>query len=406
MIYYKIGKNIFVSYTEFTGGNYMKVYVVVLDGFGVGEAPDAKEYGDEGSNSFINTDNLKKFDIPNLTKMGLYSIDGIEKYNGDVIGTYGKLQELSKGKDTTTGHYEIAGIILEKPYPVYNKGIPADLLEKIEKEIGKEVIAYPSISGTEVIKIEGQRHLKTKKPILYTSDDSVIQMACHTDIYSLEELYAMCEKMRAILVGKYEVGRVIARPFATNENGDFYRLPYRRDYALNPPKKSNLEVMQENGIKTLGIGKIGSIFNDVGIDENLPAKNNQQSFEQLMVSADMDFDGFVFANFIDTDMLYGHRNDVDGYRKCVEEFDRNLPRFLAKMKDDDILIITGDHGNDPTTPSVSHSREYTPFLCYGKNVKANNNIGIQKGFNFISEFALEYLGAKKDKKISKLILEK
>lgn len=383
----------------------MKVYVVVLDGFGVGEAPDANEYGDVGSNSFINTDNLKKFDIPNLTKLGLYSIDGINKYNGEVLGTYGKLQELSKGKDTTTGHYEIAGIILEKPYPVYNKGIPNDLLEKIKKELGTDLIAYPSISGTEVIKLEGDNQLKTKRPILYTSDDSVVQMACHTDVFPLEKLYEMCEKLRKMLTGDYEVGRVIARPFATNEKGEYYRLPYRKDYALNPPKKSNLVIMQEHGIKTLGIGKISSIFNGIGIDQNLDAKNNNQSFEQLLVAESMDFDGFVFANFIDTDMLYGHRNDVDGYRRCVEEFDKNLPRFLDKMADDDILIITGDHGNDPTTPSVSHSREYTPFLCYGKNVKKNNNIGTIKGFNFISEFALEYLGAK-EKNVSKLILEK
>ena len=384
----------------------MKVYVVVLDGFGVGEAPDAREYGDEGSNSFINTDNLKKFDIPNLTKLGLYSIDGINKYHGEILGTYGRLQELSKGKDTTTGHYEIAGIILEKPYPVYNKGVPAELLEKIQKELGTEVIAYPSISGTEVIRIEGENQLKTKRPILYTSDDSVVQLACHTDVFPLENLYSMCEKLRNILTGDYEVGRVIARPFATNEKGEFYRLPYRKDYALNPPKKSNLVIMQEKGIKTLGIGKISSIFNGIGIDENLDAKNNEQSFKQLLVAEKMDFDGFVFANFIDTDMLYGHRNDIDGYRKCVEDFDKWLPEFLDNMAEDDVLIITGDHGNDPTTPSVSHSREYTPFLCYGKNVKHNNNLGTIKGFNFISEFALEYLGKGKDNKISKLIMEK
>jgi phosphopentomutase len=267
------------------------------------------------------------------------------------------------------------------------------------------IIPYPSISGTEVIKIAGKEHLRTKKPILYTSDDSVVQVACHTDVYSLEKLYEMCQQLRDILVGDYEVGRVIARPFATNENGDFYRLPYRKDFALDPPKKSNLEVMQEHNIKTLGIGKISSIFKGIGIDENLDAKNNDQSFNQLLVSEKMNFDGFVFANFVDTDMLYGHRNDVEGDRKCIEEFDRRLPEFLDNMADDDILIITGDHGNDPTTPSVSHSREYTPFLCYGKRVKANNNIGTIKGFNFITEFVLEYFGVK-EKKVSDLILEK
>lgn len=382
----------------------MKVYTIVLDGFGVGEAPDAKEYNDEGSNSFVNTDNLRKFNIPNLTKMGLYSIDGIKKFEGPTISTYAKMEELSKGKDTTTGHYEIAGIILEKPYPVYNKGIPNELYNKLKEVTGKEFILYPSISGTEVIKLEGDNHLETKKPILYTSDDSVVQIATHTDIYSLEELYDMCQKTRDICSGDFEVGRIIARPFATNEKGEYYRLPYRKDYALNPPKRSNLEIMQSLNIKTLGIGKISSIFNCIGIDENLDAKNNNQSFEQLLNSVDMDFNGFVFANFIDTDMLYGHRNDVDGYRKCIEEFDEKLPLFLEKMKDDDILIITGDHGNDPTTPSVSHSREYVPLLIYGKKVKKNNNLGIVKGFNFITDFAIEYLTNKKEK-LSKLILE-
>ena len=381
----------------------MKVLIMVIDGFGIGEMPDADKYGDMGSNSFLNCYRMKKFNIPNLEKMGILNIQGINMHTDhNVMGSYSRLESLSVGKDSITGHQEMMGIINKEPMIVFNKIIPQIVVDLIENEIGNEVICKKPISGTVAIEKYGKEHLETRKPILYTSADSVIQIAAHTDIYSLDEIYKMCSKLRKVLIGDYKVGRVIARPFSGNAKEGFYRTPDRKDYALNPTEKSFLELINNKGYKTISVGKVESMFNGIGFDESYPGKSNIETIDSINNILSKDFKGIVFANLPDTDTTFGHRNDVDGYIKSVEEIDKSLPEVISRLGNDDILIITSDHGNDPTTPSTDHSREYVPMLIYGKTISGNIDLGTLSGLDVVGKIALEKLGIYKKNILNKL----
>lgn len=367
----------------------MKVVLVVLDGFGIGAMPDAHLFGDVGSNTYINTLKVSNVSLPNMISLGLNNIEGIELSSDNTKGRYARLKELTNAKDTTAGHYEITGVVLENPYPTFPQGFPEDLMSQLEGELGVKFIGNEVASGTEIIARLGAQHLLEKKPIIYTSADSVLQIATHTDVFSLEELYSMCEKARAICSGKYNVGRIIARPFATNDKGEFYRLESRKDYALEAPELTMLDKLKANGKDVVCIGKIEDIFCYRGITESYHSRNNQEGIQEILkASARRDINGLVFANLNDTDSLYGHRNNPEGYANALKEFDDILPKIMDNLDNEDILMITADHGCDPVTPSTDHSREYTPLLVYGKNLTGNKNLGTLVGFNNISKTIL------------------
>lgn len=376
----------------------MKILLTVIDSFGIGEMPDANKFGDTGSNTYLNTLHKTNLSLPNMAKLGLNNIDGVNLSKEKTIGNYGRLQELTFAKDTTAGHYEICGVIMKHPYPTFPNGFPKELLEELYQKTGVEFIGNEVASGTEIIERLGNEHLKTKKPIAYTSADSVFQIATHTDIYSLDELYNLCEKVRKICDkdSKYNFGRIIARPFATNSEGKFYRLENRKDYALNPPEKTLLDKLSENNLDTVCIGKIEDIFNFQGISESNHTRNNQTGLEAIISTASRrDINGLVFANLNDTDMLFGHRNDYNGYAQALKEIDEKIPQIIDNLDDEDILIITADHGCDPTTPSTDHSREYVPLMVYGKELKQNVNLGTILGFNIINNSILDLFGIEK-----------
>ena len=386
----------------------MKIELIVIDSFGIGEMPDADKFGDKGSNTYLNTYKKTGVQLNNLAKLGLNNIEGINLSHDRVIGNYARLKELTFAKDTTAGHYEMSGLILKNPYPTFPNGFPKELLDLLKNKLGVEFLGNKVASGTEIIKELGQEHLRTHKPIAYTSADSVFQIATHTDVYSLDELYKLCQDVRAVFDkdSKYNFGRVIARPFATNEKGEFYRLDTRKDYALNPPQKTMLDKLKENGYDVVGIGKIEDVFNFQGITESNHTRNNQTGIQAIIETTKRrDINGLVFANLNDTDMLYGHRNNYVGYANALKEIDDNIPTILENLADDDILIITADHGCDPTTPSTDHSREYTPLLIYGKKLKQNVNFGTIDGFNIISKSILDYFKIEKhdDSLFNKLI---
>lgn len=383
-----------------------KIVLMVIDGFGIGELPDAYKYGDIGSNTYLNTYKATQVNLHNLIKLGLNNIDGINLSNTHTIGSYGKMEELNPAKDTTAGHYEMSGIVLEKPYNTFPQGFPQDFVEELEKEIGYKVMGNEVASGTEIINRLGKEHIQTKRPIIYTSADSVLQIATHIDVFSLDELYKICEIARKVCTGKYVLGRVIARPFATDEQGKFYRLESRKDYALEPPATTVLDILKENSFDTIAVGKIDDVFCHRGITESYPTKNNTKGIEEIIKqSARKDINGLVFANLNDTDSLYGHRNNYEGYANALVEIDNAIPTILENLGDEDILIITGDHGCDPTTESTDHSREYVPLLVYGKCIKENINIGTLKGFNNISKAILDYFNIEKQENFLNKILK-
>ena len=383
-----------------------RVFLFVIDGFGVGECEDSKDFHDEGSNTFENINNQIPLKLPLLSKLGLKNIDGLhfEKVS-NVLGAYGKLREMSRGKDTTTGHFEMMGIMSKQPMPTYPNGFTDEIIEKLEISFEKKVIGNKVASGTQIINELGDEHIKTGCPIVYTSADSVLQIATHTDVYSLQELYELCEKARAVMSGKDAVGRVIARPFY-GKSGNYERLNNdRRDFSIIPDKNNSMQRLYNSGVKVVAVGKIGDIFAQQAITESYVSHNNKDAFEDIKKIQNNLDNGFVFINLVDTDMLFGHRNDVAGYANSLEETDSFLSNFVSKMKDDDILIITGDHGNDPTTPSTDHSREFTPILVYGKPVKQDVNLGILNGFGNIGEFVEDYFLDKKSK-IGELVWKK
>jgi phosphopentomutase len=360
-----------------------RIFFIVLDGCGIGEMPDSKLYNDKGSNTLGNLAKaVSGMQLPALERLGLGKIAPIDGLKPDVraVGSYGKMAEASPGKDSTTGHWELAGIILDNPFPVYPEGFPEELIGEFKNRTGLEVLGNKAASGTEIIKELGPEHLRTGKPIVYTSADSVFQIAAHDDVIPLKELYALCHKARSMLTGEHAVARVIARPFIGHSPEDFTRTKYRKDFSLKPESKTFLEILQENDIPTYGIGKIYDLYGGIGLGKSVSTKQNSEGMKALM-EAVVDFpEGLIMANLVDFDMLWGHRNNTEGFYVGLKEFDCWLTEFLEELTHSDILIVTADHGNDPTTPSTDHSREYVPVLVYGRNIKADKNIGTRKTF--------------------------
>ena len=366
-----------------------RVFLIVLDSMGIGEMPDAAEWLDEGSNTLASIRNHPAFNCPNLEKLGLFAIDGVGGNTADPIGAYARMFEASKGKDTTIGHWEIAGVYSPKAFPTYPNGFPKEVVSEFTKRTGREIICNMPYSGTDVIRDYGEEHLKTGKLIVYTSADSVFQIAAHEDIVPVETLYEYCHIAREILQGEHGVGRVIARPFIGEH--PFKRSPKRHDYSLLPPEKTMPSVLKANGFDTISVGKIFDIFAGQGFTESHPTVSNTDGMDKTLSIMDRDFSGLCFINLVDFDMVYGHRNDIEGYAKAMTEFDIRLGEVLTKLRDYDLLIITADHGCDPATPSTDHSREYTPMLAYGKDIKAVN-LGVRDSFADIGKTAIEWLG--------------
>lgn len=372
--------------------------IIVLDSVGIGELPDAAKYGDEGSNTLVNIKkNYPSLDLKNMCAVGLGNIDadGAELLGkvDNPTGCYGRMQEASNGKDTTTGHWEIAGIVTENPFPTFTEtGFPKEIMDKFEAAIGRKTLGNYSASGTVIINELGDEHVKTGYPIVYTSADSVFQIACHEEVIPVDELYKICEIARELLVGDYAVARVISRPFVGKGNGNYTRTERRKDYSLAPTSTTILDLVKEKGMTVAAIGKIEDIFEHRGITVKDHTTNNNDGIDKTIEYLKKDFEGLLFTNLVDTDMIYGHRNDIKGYAEALMYFDSKLPEIINAMKEEDILIITADHGCDPTTPSTDHSREYVPLLVCGKNVKANINLGTRKTFADIGATIAEYLG--------------
>ncbi len=374
-----------------------RIFLIVLDSFGIGAMKDAPSYGDFGVNTLGSVAKNEYFSMPNMAKLGLFHIDGVEvkdKTNTlglgeEPIGRYARMEEASKGKDTTVGHWEIAGIVSPKPLPTYPQGFPEEVLEEFSRRTNRGVLCNKPYSGTEVIKDFGEKHVATGDLIVYTSADSVFQIAAHEDVVPIEELYRYCEVAREILQGDHGVGRVIARPFS-GEAGNYKRTPRRHDYSLLPPAVTMLDQLQTEGFATIGVGKIKDIFAGKGISEYVYTQNNEEGIERTLEYMDKDFEGLCFINLVDYDMLYGHRNDVEGYAKALTYFDTRLPEILGKMRPQDILMITADHGCDPGyTRSTDHSREYTPLLMYGSAAEPKN-LGTRETFADIGATVLQY----------------
>ncbi|MCY6960306.1 phosphopentomutase [Clostridium brassicae] len=359
-----------------------RVIWIVLDSVGIGAMPDAAKYGDEGSNT---VGNISKFlgglKLPNMEKLGLGNIDGISGVNKveNPIGCYGRFEELSNGKDTTTGHWEMSGVVLEQAFPTYPNGFPKEVVDKFEKAIGRKIIGNKPASGTVIIDELGEEHIKTGSPIVYTSADSVFQIAAHEDVIPLETLYEMCKTARNMLKGEHAVARVIARPFV-GEVGNFTRTPNRRDFSIVPPHEIVLDILKKNNLNVMAVGKIEDIFSGRGITEAVHTKDNMDGVDQTLNYMKQDKKGLIFTNLVDFDMKWGHRNDAEAYGRGLEAFDKRLKEIVEAMRESDVLFITADHGCDPTMPGTDHSREYVPFLAYGKELKANINLGTRKGF--------------------------
>ena len=368
-----------------------RVFLIVLDSVGIGEMPDADEYGDAGSNTIAAAASSPSFSMPNMQKLGFFNIDGVDCREGSAApaGAFARLTERSKGKATTIGHWEIAGLVSEQPLPTFPDGFPKELLDEFEKETGRKVLCNKPYSGTEVIKDFGEEHRKTGALIVYTSADSVFQIAAHEEIVPIEELYRYCEIARRLCTGKFGVGRVIARPFEGEY--PFSRTSRRHDYSLEPPKSTMLNYISGAGKEVLAVGKINDIFAGSGVTDMVRTVSNADGIDKTLSWMERDFNGICFTNLVDYDMLYGHRNDVEGYAKALTSFDERLPQILAALKEEDILMITADHGCDPSTPSTDHSREYTPLVIAGAPVKAGINLGTRASFADIAASVLEYL---------------
>ena len=370
-----------------------RVFLIVLDSLGVGELPDAYKFHDEGSNTLRAIRTSKFFVGDNLKKLGMFNIDGVEGGIENPTGVYARLSEKSAGKDTTVGHWEIAGLVSENPLPTFPDGFPKEVIDEFEKQTGRKTLCNKPYSGTEVIKDYGEEHIKTGALIVYTSADSVFQIAAHEDVVPVPELYKYCEIAREMLQGEHCVGRVIARPF-TGEY-PFTRTANRHDYSLIPPHTTMLDCLKDAGLATISVGKIYDIFAGKSVSESNRTTSNTHGMQVTLDIQKRDFEGLCFVNLVDFDMKYGHRNDIAGYANAMSEFDVQLGEFLPNMRDDDILIITADHGCDPSTPSTDHSREYVPMIVCGKHVKEGVNLGTRSTFADISATVLDYLGVDK-----------
>ncbi len=375
-----------------------RVFLIVLDSFGIGAMEDAASYGDFDVNTLRSVSKSPYFSMPNMDRLGLFSIDGVEEVCGEgcglkcgsSVGAYARLTEASRGKDTTIGHWEIAGIYSEKPLPVYPDGFPKEILDEFSERTGRKVLCNLPYSGTEVIADYGDEHVKTGALIVYTSADSVFQIAAHEDVMPVEQLYEYCRIAREILQGEHSVGRVIARPFTGPLGGPYTRTANRHDFSMLPPGVTMLDQLKEAGRDVIAVGKIKDIFAGKGITEAVYTKGNAEGIERTLEYLDKDFEGLCFVNLVDYDMLYGHRRDVDGYAKALAYFDGKLPEIMGKMREEDLLMITADHGCDPAyTKTTDHTREYVPFLMYGKNVKPGN-LGTRKTFADIGATVLQY----------------
>ncbi len=367
-----------------------RFFLIVLDSFGVGELPDACLWHDEGSNTLGAIRNHPNFNCPNLKELGLFNIQGVGGGVRLPLGSFARMAEKSMGKDTTIGHWEIGGIVSPDPLPTYPDGFPDEVIKEFEKRTGRKVICNKPYSGTEVIKDYGREHMETGALIVYTSADSVFQIAAHEDVVPVPELYRYCEIAREMLVPPHGVGRVIARPF-TGEY-PFTRTSNRHDYSLLPPADTMLNLLQRAGYDTISVGKIYDIFAGSGISESNRTTSNTHGMQVTKQIQARDFNGLCFVNLVDFDMKYGHRNDVAGYAAAATEFDLFLADFVRDMKDEDVLLITADHGCDPATPSTDHSREYTPMIICGKSVKSGVDLGTRASFSDISATVLEYFG--------------
>ena len=385
-----------------------RVFPIVLDSFGIGGAPDASAFNDEGSDTLAAVLSCSNAPYPNLSKMGLLAIDGeddkrVISYKNsqeDIpspIGSYARVREISAGKDSTIGHWEIAGIISDRPQPTYPDGFPAEIITELEKATGRGFLCNRPYSGTDVIRDYGEEHMKTGKLIIYTSADSVLQIAAHEEVVPLEELYDICAKAREIMNGENAVGRIIARPF-TGEPGNFTRTANRHDFSLAAPSSTMLDLLKNEGYDVISIGKIYDLFAGRGLTESNPTKGNTEGISKTVDMMERDFTGLCFTNLVDFDMKYGHRNDIAGYAEAMHEFDDALGVMLEKLRDDDLLIITADHGCDPSTPSTDHSRECIPLLIYGEGYRTPANLGELTGFNNIACIVLNSLMGRKYKR--------
>lgn len=366
---------------------YKRIFLIVLDSFGIGNAPDSEKFGDLGANTLKSISKSANFNISNLKKLGLCNIDGVElEDENSPISKFGALQEISAGKDTTIGHFEIAGIVSNKPFPTYPDGFPREIIDEFEKQTGRNVLCNKPYSGTKVIADYGEEHIKTGNLIVYTSADSVFQIAAHTDVVPLEKLYEYCRIARNILVGEHAVGRVIARPFA--DKYPFVRTADRHDFSVEPPEDTMLDILKNNGFDVISVGKIADIFAHRGITEKHFTHSNDEGMSKTFELLNKDFDGLCFVNLVDFDMKYGHRRDIDGYASAISEFDNWLNNFIPNMQEDDLLIITADHGCDPAYSGTDHTREQVPLIMYSKNIEPEN-LGTIKGYNYISKVVLD-----------------
>lgn len=376
-----------------------RVALIVLDSVGVGALPDAEEYNDFGVNTLGHVKeyadkNMGGFKIPNMQKLGLYNIDGLGLQGVESpAGNYGKCKEYAPAKDTTNGHFEIAGLLVDKPNKIFMDGFPKRITDELERRIGTKVIGNYLVSGTEVIQVLGEEHMKTGYPIIYTSADSLMQIAMHEDVIPLERQYEICRIARELLMGDDTVSRVICRPFVGNPEIGFTRTENRKDFSIDPPGRTVLDAIKDAGQEVIAVGKIEDIFNRVGITKIDHTKNNFEGIDSTIKFLGQDYEGLLFVNLVDTDMLYGHRRNPKGYAEALEYFDAKLPEILSKLKDDDMLIITADHGCDPTyTKSTDHTREYTPLLVYGPELKSGVNLHVRDTFADIAASIADYLG--------------
>ena len=376
------------------GNKINRAILIVLDSVGIGELPDAADFGDIGSNTLGNiTKKCGGISLPNLSKLGLGKIDGINylPVPEQVDGSYARMSEVSNGKDTITGHWELAGLQLSKPFPTYPEGFPQDVLDEFTRLTGRGVLANCAASGTEIIKQYGEEHMKTGKLIVYTSADSVFQIAAHEDLVPIDELYRICQIARDMLKDEHMVGRVIARPFV-GEPGNFTRTSNRRDYSAAPASDTILDKLSQKGLDVIAVGKIEDIFSKKGITKADHTKSNMHGVDMTIDFMKQQNKGLIFTNLVDFDMLFGHRNNAQGYKEALEEFDKRLPEIIEAMKEDDVLIITADHGCDPTTESTDHSREYVPLLIYGNNIKSDVNLGTRGTFADVASTLADMFG--------------
>ncbi|GAA0708265.1 phosphopentomutase [Paraclostridium ghonii] len=376
-----------------------RVIWMIIDSVGIGALPDSEKFGDVNVNTLGNiVKNYKDIKLPNMLKLGLGNIEGVDSLEEvkSPIGAFGRANEVSKGKDTTTGHWEMTGVLVETPFKTYENGFPKEIIDEFERKTNRKVIGNKPASGTAILDELGEQQMKTKEVIVYTSADSVFQIAAHEEIIPLDELYKMCEIAREIMMGDNAVARIIARPFI-GQAGAFERTSNRRDYSLSPFEDTVLDNIKNSNLDVIGVGKIEDIFNKQGITEAMHTKDNMDGVDQTINYMKKENNGLIFTNLVDFDSKYGHRRDVKGYKQALEEFDARMPEILANMKDDDILIINSDHGNDPTYKGTDHTREYIPMLIYGKNIKCGLNLGTRSSFADIGATVADILNVKPPK---------